>query len=161
MNTRSTRTNRHRVTAAVLAATCLSATAVGCASATAPKPTASSPAHAATGFPGTTVGRQARWLFSVASHPPVPTPAINAHFDATFLAQAPAAKLNSVFASVRSLKLDSVTKSTASNKKAALSIRLRSPPALASTRQGDDIHEPSRISTGTIRTNSHTRGVAA
>jgi beta-lactamase family protein/uncharacterized protein len=112
MNTRSTRTTRHRVTAAALAATCLSATAVGCASTTAPKPTASSPAHAATGFPGTAVGRQARWLFSVASHPPVPTPAINAHFDAPFLAQAPASKLNSVFASVGSLQLDSITHST-------------------------------------------------
>jgi beta-lactamase class A len=63
-------------------------------------------------LPSTPVGAQARWLFAAAVHPPIPTAAINAHFDRAFLAQAPAAELNQVLAGVKTLKLDAVTLST-------------------------------------------------
>jgi hypothetical protein len=42
----------------------------------------------------------------------MPAAAIKTHFDATFLTQVPASRLNSVLAAVRSLRLDSITNST-------------------------------------------------
>ncbi len=99
------------VTVLALAAGCTLA-AAGCDS-SAPKPAASpAPPGATANFPGTSVGRQAHWLIGVVAHPPVPVPALKAHFDATFLAQIPASRLNSIFALVRGLRLDSITKST-------------------------------------------------
>jgi hypothetical protein len=95
---------------AVAAAAALAA--AGCDS-PAPKPAASPTSSGATaGFPDTAVGRQARWLLGAVAHPPIPAAAIKAHFDATFLTQVPASRLNSVFAAVRSLRLDSITQST-------------------------------------------------
>src|SRR6202021_52992 len=110
----STQPATFRAAAAALVAACLSAAVVGCGSAGSAPPAASPTSHR---FPDTAVGRQASWLLGAAAQPPIPATAISGHFDATFLAQAPAAKLNSVFASVRSLKLDSVTKSTASTRR--------------------------------------------
>ena len=46
------------------------------------------------------------------THAPIPAAAIQTHFDATFLTQVPASRLNSVLAAVRSLRLDSITNST-------------------------------------------------
>jgi beta-lactamase class A len=99
------------LTAIALAAVCTLA-AAGCSSAT-PKPAASAaPSGATASFPDTSVGRQAHWLVGVVAHPPVPVPALKAHFDATFLAQIPASRLNSTFALVRGLRVDSITRST-------------------------------------------------
>ena len=98
-------------TAVALVAACAMA-AAGCeSSAPKPAPRAAPPASTAS-FPDTSVGRQAHWLLGVVAHPPVPVPAIKAHFDSTFLAQVPASRLNSTFAVVRGLRLDSITKST-------------------------------------------------
>ena len=98
-------------TAIAVGAACTMA-AAGCAS-SAPETSASpGPSHATVSFPDTPVGRQAHWLLGAVAHPPIPVSAIKAHFDATFLAQVPAARLNSVLVSVRSLRLDSITKST-------------------------------------------------
>jgi beta-lactamase class A len=98
-------------TAVALLAAC-SLAAAGCDS-SASKPTASSaPSGATASFPDTSVGRQAHWLIGVVAHPPVPVPALKAHFDATFLAQIPASRLNSTFALVQGLRLDSITNST-------------------------------------------------
>ena len=97
--------------AIALAAAVALATA-GCDS-SAPKPAASPAESIATAsLPGTSVGRQARWLIGAVAHPPIPAPAIDAHFAPTFLAQIPASRLNRTFAQVGSLRLDSVTKST-------------------------------------------------
>ena len=99
-------------TAAAVVAACTMAVATGCDSSV-PKPPASpGPAHATARFPGTPAGQQARWLLSAMAHPPIPVSAIKAHFDATFLRQVPAARLDSVFAQVQSLRLDTITKST-------------------------------------------------
>ena len=111
---RSTRTaERLRAAAATAIAVAAACTmAAGCDS-SAPKPAAGpTPSGSAAGFPDTAAGRQAHWLLGAAAHPPIPAAAIKAHFDATFLTQVPASRLNSVFAVVRSLRLDSITKST-------------------------------------------------
>ena len=98
-------------TAIAVAAACTMA-AAGCAS-SAPRPAASpAPSGATAGFPDTAAGRQARWLLGAVPHAPIPAAAIRTHFDATFLAQVPASRLNSVLAAVRSLRLDSITHST-------------------------------------------------
>ncbi len=97
-------------TAAALVAACTMA-AAGCESSAA-KPAGAAPPGSAASFPDTSAGRQAHWLLGVVAHPPVPVPAIKAHFDSTFLAQIPASRLNSTFAAVRALRLDSITKST-------------------------------------------------
>ena len=98
-------------TAIAVAAACTMA-AAGCAS-SAPKPAASpAPSDATASFPDTAAGRQAHWLLGAVAHPPIPAAAIRTHFDATFLAQVPASRLNSVLAAVRSLRLDSITHST-------------------------------------------------
>jgi hypothetical protein len=111
---RSTRTGGRlraaAATAIAVAAACTMA-AAGCDS-SAPKPAGPTPSGSAAGFPDTAAGRQAHWLLGAAAHPPIPAAAIKAHFDATFLTQVPASRLNSVFAVVRSLRLDSITKST-------------------------------------------------
>lgn len=100
-------------TAIALAAACTLA-AAGCDSST-PKPTVSPAASGSTAsLPDTPVGRQARWLLGVVARGPIPDAAIEAHFDATFLAQVPAASVNSVFTHVRSLRLDSIVHSTPS-----------------------------------------------
>jgi len=112
---RSARTaGRLRAAAATAIAVAAAAAmaAAGCDS-PAPKPAASpTPAGATAGFPDTAAGRQAHWLLGAVAHSPIPAAAIKAHFDATFLTQVPASRLNSVFAAVRSLRLDSITKST-------------------------------------------------
>jgi hypothetical protein len=98
-------------TAIAVAAACTLA-AAGCDS-PAPEPAANAtPSGSAAGFPDTAVGRQAHWLLGAVAHPPVPAAAIKAHFDATFLTQVPASRLNGVFAVVRSLRLGSITRST-------------------------------------------------
>lgn len=101
-----------RTTAIALATACTLAVAAGCGS-PAPKP-APSPAVATASLPATPAGRQARWLLGAAAHAPIPVIAVRAHFDAAFLAQVPVATLNRVFATVQSLRLDSITRSTPS-----------------------------------------------
>jgi len=84
-------------------------------SGTAPKPaSASSPASSTTAasFPGTPAGIQARWLFGAATHLPIPTAVVTAHFDQAFLAKVTPAQLNAVLAETKSLRLDAVTLST-------------------------------------------------
>lgn len=109
----------------IAAAACSSASPASSAASTSP-PAASAPASsaspataaggpAAVSLPDTPVGAQARWLFSAAVHPPIPTAAVTAHFDQAFLAKAPAAELNQVLAGVKTVKLDAVTLSTASD----------------------------------------------
>jgi hypothetical protein len=107
-------TGRLRAAAATAIATAAACTmgAAGCDS-SAPKQAASpTPSAATAGFPDTAAGRQARWLLGAVAHAPIPAAAIKTHFDATFLTQVPASRLNSVFAAVRSLRLDSITNST-------------------------------------------------
>jgi beta-lactamase class A len=107
-------TGRLRAAAATAIAVAAAAAmaAAGCDSST-PKPAASpTPSRSAARFPDTAAGRQAHWLLGAVAHPPIPAAAIKAHFDATFLTQVPASRLNSVFATVSSLRLDSITQST-------------------------------------------------
>ena len=112
---RSARTTgrlRAAAATAIAAAVACTLAAAGCDS-SAPKPAANStPSGSTAGFPDTAVGRQAHWLLGAVAHPPVPAAAIKAHFDATFLTQVPASRLNGVFTAVRSLRLDSITQST-------------------------------------------------
>jgi Beta-lactamase enzyme family/ORF 12 gene product N-terminal len=114
-STRSARTTgrlRATATTAIAVAAACAMAAAGCDS-PAPKPAASpTPAGSTAGFPDTAVGRQARWLLGAVARAPIPAAAIRAHFDATFRTQVPASRLNSVVAAVRSLRLDSITKST-------------------------------------------------
>jgi len=107
----------------VLAALAVAAGAAACSTAPAQPPAAvtargatsapaTSPAAGAS-LPGSPVGAQARWLFAAAVHPPIPVAAITTHFDKAFLSQATPAQLNGVLAQVKTLRLDAVTLSTA------------------------------------------------
>jgi hypothetical protein len=120
---------RHRGTVAVSAGLMVAFAAAGCGSAAA-SPSASSPSRsapsrstsagstpasrgaAAAHLPGTPAGTQASWLLGAVQHPPIPAAAVRAHFDQAFLAQVTPARLNSVFAGVTTVRLDSVTTST-------------------------------------------------
>jgi hypothetical protein len=99
-------------TATAVVAACTMAVTTGCDSSVPKPPAGPGPSHATARFPDTPAGRQAYWLLSAVAHPPIPVSAIKAHFDATFLRQVPAARLDSVFAQVQSLRLDTITKST-------------------------------------------------
>jgi dienelactone hydrolase len=97
--------------AVALVAAGLAATLAGCSSGARHRPAATTVA-----FPNTPAGDQARWLFGAVTHLPIPTSEVTAHFDATFLSHIPppaAAALNTTFAGLTSLKLDSITTSTA------------------------------------------------
>ncbi len=98
--------------AAAVAAACTMAVATGCDSSVPKPPAGPGPSHATASFPDTPTGQQAHWLLSVVAHPPIPVSAIKVHFDATFLRQVPAPRLDSIFAQVQSLRLDTITKST-------------------------------------------------
>lgn len=66
-------------------------------------------------FPGTPVGRQARWLVGALAHLPIPAADITAHFDRAYLALVPApaaAALNASFVGLHNLRVDSITTST-------------------------------------------------
>jgi Beta-lactamase enzyme family/ORF 12 gene product N-terminal len=108
----STRTTGRLRAAAATAIAVAAACTLAAACDSPPKPAASPAAPSSTAsLPGTPVGRQARWLLDAVPHAPLPAAAISAHFDARFLALAPAARLNSIFTQVRSLRLDSITQS--------------------------------------------------
>jgi hypothetical protein len=107
----------------VLAALAVTAGAAACSTAPAQPPAAvtaraatsapvTSPAAGAS-LPASPVGAQARWLFAAAGHPPIPVAVITTHFDKAFLSQATPARLNDVLAQVKTLRLDAVTLSTA------------------------------------------------
>jgi Beta-lactamase enzyme family/ORF 12 gene product N-terminal len=85
--------------------------AAGCGS-PAPKPRARATTTSVS-FPDTPAGTQASWLFGAVKHVPIPDSELTTHFDSTFLAQVPPAKLNSVLAGVGGLRLDSIPLSTA------------------------------------------------
>ena len=71
----------------------------------------------AVSFPGTPVGKQARWLVRALAHLPIPTAEITAHFDRAYLALVPApaaAALNASFVGLHNLRVDSITTSTTS-----------------------------------------------
>jgi len=108
---RAARRARAAATTAVTLVTACTIAAAGCES-SAPKPAARAAPGAAASFPDTSAGRQARWLIGAVAHSPIPDSAIDAHFDSRFLAQIPASRLNSTFAVVRGLRLDSITQST-------------------------------------------------
>ena len=108
--------------AAAAAAACVTL-AAGCGSAAqnpgapdprAPKTGAPQPSAGAASLPGTPAGTQARWLLGALKHPPIPANQITAHFDRAFLGQVTPARLNTVFAGVRSVRVDSVMTSTPS-----------------------------------------------
>src|ERR1022692_2175192 len=104
------RRRRARRAALALASASMIAAAAGCSSAALPASPASPAATAS--FPHTAAGTQARWLFGAATRHPVPAAEVTAHFDHAFLAQVPAAELNTSFAGLSSLRLDSITTST-------------------------------------------------
>lgn len=106
------RRRRARRAALALASASMIAAAAGCSSAALPASPASPAATAS--FPHTAPGTQAHWLFGAATRHPIPAAEVTAHFDHAFLAQVPAAELNTSFAGLSSLHLDSVTTSTAS-----------------------------------------------
>jgi hypothetical protein len=113
INSSARTTGPLRITVIALATACTLAVAA-CGS-PAPRPAPGpAPPGAAARLPGTPAGRQARWLLGAAAHAPIQVAAVKAHFDGTFLAQVPVASLNRVFATVRSLRLDSITQSTPS-----------------------------------------------
>lgn len=110
-----TTTRLRAATAMAIALTVGGTLAVAGCDSSAPKPAASPATSGATAsFPDTPVGRQAHWLLGAAAHPPIPAAEIDAHFDARFLALVPAARLNSTFAQVQGLRLDSITQNTPS-----------------------------------------------
>jgi hypothetical protein len=104
------RRRRARGAALALAAASMMAVTVGCSSAAAPAPTTS--AAAAASFPHTAAASQAHWLFGAVKHHPIPAAEVTAHFDHAFLAQVTPAELNTSFAGLSSLQLDSITTST-------------------------------------------------
>lgn len=66
-------------------------------------------------YPGTPAGRQAAWLAGAATHVPIPASELRAHFDAGFLAATTPDALNTSFAGLRTVKLDSITTSSAAS----------------------------------------------
>jgi hypothetical protein len=90
-----------------LATASMIAAAAGCSSAGPAAPPA-----ATASFPHTAAGSQAHWLFGAVKHQPIPAAEVTAHFDHAFLAQVPPAELNTSFAGLSSLRLDSITTST-------------------------------------------------
>jgi hypothetical protein len=103
---------RWRWQGVVAVAACLTFAAAGCGSAAQKQSAQKQPAAATVRLPGTPAGTQARWLLGALKHPPIPAAEITAHFDRTFLAQVPPARLSTVFAGVTSVRLDSVAAST-------------------------------------------------
>jgi hypothetical protein len=104
--------------AAVAAATACVMLAAGCGSA-AQKPGTQQPgthrrSAGTVSLPGTPAGTQARWLLGALKHPPIPATQISAHFDRAFLGQVTPARLNTVFAGVRSVRVGSIVTSTPS-----------------------------------------------
>jgi beta-lactamase class A len=109
--------------ALAVAAVALTAAASAC-SGTAPRPSAPSPTTSTTSttstvsaaptagavsLPSSPAGAQARWFLGEVAQLPIPTAAVAAHFDKTFLAQVTPSELNAVLAQVTSLQLDTVT----------------------------------------------------
>jgi len=103
---------RHRggwQAAVALSTACLLATAA-CGSTAGPSPPSPSPTTVS--FPDTPAGAQARWLFGAATHVPVATADITAHFDQAFLAKNPPVGLQALFVAVSGFVLDWVAASS-------------------------------------------------